>query len=71
MCQVKIGGIKKKFQIKALSNADSITGRMSKSMALTETTNSKIRATALYPIMSTEKKHKTAVNTISKTLIKY
>jgi hypothetical protein len=66
-----VGGIKKKFQINALNNAESMTGKMSKSMALRETTNNKIRATTLYPKTPTEKKHRTAVSTMSKTVIRY
>jgi hypothetical protein len=47
ICQVRIGGIKKKFQINVLSNAENITGNMSNKIALSETAKSKIRATAL------------------------
>jgi hypothetical protein len=55
MCKVSVGGMKKKFQINALSKAESMTGKISNSMAFGETTTNKIRAIALYPIKSTEK----------------
>ena len=41
-----MGGMNKKFQIKALNNAESNTGKMSNRIALTETANNKINATA-------------------------
>ena len=44
--KVMVGGIKKKFQIRALKRADTITGRISKRMALRETAINRIRATA-------------------------
>src|SRR5688500_10081489 len=48
-CSVKRGGIKKKFQMNALSRADSNTGRISKEIAIKETVTSNISATTLYP----------------------
>lgn len=66
-----MGGMKKKFQIKALNNADSITGKISNKIALRETTNNRISDTALKPIMSTDKKQKIAVTMTSNTLIRY
>jgi hypothetical protein len=53
--KVRMGGIKKKFQINALNNAESKTGKISNRIALTETTKRKMGATALYPIMSNVK----------------
>ena len=48
-CKVNRGGIKKKFQVKALSAAANRTGKISKVMASNETVNNKISATTLYP----------------------
>jgi hypothetical protein len=44
---VNLGGIKKKFHIKALSAAASKTGRISSVIANSETVNNKINATTL------------------------
>jgi len=46
---VKRGGIKKKFQISALSRAAVSTGKISKVTAIRETVTSSIRATTRYP----------------------
>jgi hypothetical protein len=46
MWKVIVGGIKKKFHIRALNRADIITGKISKRMALRETAINSIRATA-------------------------
>jgi hypothetical protein len=71
MLKVSVGGMKKKFQIKALTKADSKTGKISKRMALSDTATKRMSATALYPIKSTEKKHKAAVAMIRRALSKY
>jgi len=45
ICKVSVGGIKKKFHIRALRMAATRTGNISKSMAETETTSKRIKAT--------------------------
>ena len=46
-CSVNLGGMKKKFQIKALRAAASKTGKISKVIASNETANNRINATTL------------------------
>jgi hypothetical protein len=54
---VKRGGMKKKFQINALSAADIKTGKMSNETASMETVNKSIKAVTRYPINSDRTKH--------------
>src|SRR5437870_2394140 len=46
---VNRGGMKKKFQIKALNTAETITGQISNNTAFNDTANKRINATPLYP----------------------
>lgn len=46
-CNVNLGGMKKKFQMKALSAAANKTGKISKVIANKDTVNNKINATTL------------------------
>jgi hypothetical protein len=54
---VNRGGIKKKFQIKALRVAERRTGSMSNKTASSETVTNKSNATTLYPIKFDNPKH--------------
>ena len=63
--------MKKKFQNKALSSAESITGRISNKIALSETTNNKISATALYPIKPANGKQIPPTKSTAMRAIKY
>lgn len=71
MCSVKRGGIKKKFQIKALNIAAVSTGNNSRKIAQIETVTSKISATTLYPSRSEIKKQAKEIAKVPKILIKY
>jgi hypothetical protein len=71
MLKVNRGGMKKKSQIKALSKAESNTGKISKNIAVSETVTSKTKATTLYPIIPEIKKHTPATRQTENDARKY
>jgi hypothetical protein len=68
---VNLGGIKKKFHIKALSAAANKTGKISNVIANNETVNNRINATTLYPTSPDNPKHIDETNTIIPMLNRY
>ena len=69
--KVNRGGIKKKSQIKALSKAESNTGKISRNIAISETVTSKTKATTLYPMIPEIRKQTPATKQTEKAARKY
>jgi hypothetical protein len=68
---VKRGGIKKKFQMKALSAAESKTGKISNVIASKDTVTNKTNAATLYPIKPDNPRQIAATRTIIAMLNRY
>lgn len=69
--KVNLGGIKKKFHIKALSTAEINTGNTSKNNARIDSVTNNKNATTLYPMNGVKKKDNSETARIDPRLMKY